>query len=59
MYQNFDQLPLVLSIRQVSQALSLGRDATYNLVRAGKIRSIRVGHQYRVPKAALMEYLSA
>ena len=59
MYQNFDQLPLVLSIRQVSQALGLGRDATYNLVRAGKIRSIRVGHQYRVPKAALMEYLSA
>ena len=59
MYQNFDQLPLVLSIRQVFQALSLGRDATYNLVRAGKIRSIRVGHQYRVPKAALMEYLSA
>lgn len=59
MYQNFDQLPLVLSIRQVSQALSLGRDATYHLVRAGKIRSIRVGHQYRVPKAALMEYLSA
>ena len=59
MYQNFDQLPLVLSIRQVSQALGLGRGATYNLVRAGKIRSIRVGHQYRVPKAALMEYLSA
>ena len=59
MYQNFDQLPLVLSIRHVSQALRLGRDATYNLVRAGKIRSIRVGHQYRVPKAALMEYLSA
>ena len=59
MYQNFDQLPLVLSIRQVSQVLNLGRDATYNLVRAGKIHSIRVGHQYRVPKAAVQEYLSA
>ena len=59
MYQNFDQLPLVLSIRQVSQALCLGRGATYNLVRAGEIRSIPGGHQYRVPKAALMEYLPA
>ena len=59
MYQNFDDLPLVLSIRQVAQVLNLGRDATYKLVKAGDIHSIRIGHQYRVPKAAIREYLSA
>lgn len=57
--RDFDQLPLVLSVSQVAQVLSLGRDTTYGLVRSGHIRSVRVGHQYRVPKAAVMEYLSA
>ncbi len=59
MYQNFDQLPLVLSVPQVAQVLNLGRDTTYDLVRSGHIRSVRVGRQYRVPKAAILEYLSA
>ena len=57
--QDYDQLPLVLTVSQVAQVLNLGRDATYNLIRAGNIHSIRIGHQYRVPKAALMEYLAA
>lgn len=57
--KDFADLPLVLSISQVAQILNLGRDTTYGLVRSGHIRSIRVGHQYRVPKAAVMEYLSA
>lgn len=57
--RDFDQLPLVLSVSQVAQVLSLGRDTTYGLVRSGHIRSLRVGRQYRVPKAAVMEYLSA
>ena len=57
--QDYDQLPLVLTVSQVARALNLGRDTTYDLVRSGHIRSVRVGHQYRVPKAALMEYLAA
>lgn len=59
MFKDFDRLPLVLSVSQVAQILSLGRDTTYDLVRSGHIRSVRVGRQYRVPKAAVMEYLSA
>lgn len=58
-FNDFDRLPLVLSVHQVAQVLNLGRDATYGLIRSGHIRSVRVGRQYRVPKAAVMEYLSA
>ena len=57
MYKDFEQLPLVLSVPEVARVLNLGRDTTYGLVRSGRIRS--VGRQYRVPKAAVMEYLSA
>ena len=59
MYKDFEQLPLVLSVPKVARVLNLGRDTTYGLVRSGRIRSVRVGRQYRVPKAAVMEYLSA
>lgn len=57
--RDFSDLPIVLTVSQVARALNLGRDTTYDLVRSGHIRSVRVGHQYRVPKAALMEYLAA
>ena len=57
--KDFADLPLVLSISQVAQVLNLGRDTTYGLVRSGHIRSVRVGRQYRVPKTAVAEYLSA
>lgn len=59
MYKDFEQLPLVLSVPEVARVLNLGRDTTYGLVRSGRYRSVRVGRQYRVPKAAVMEYLSA
>ena len=59
MSKDFEQLPLVLSVPEVARVLNLGRDTTYGLVRSGRIRSVRVGRQYRVPKAAVMEYLSA
>ena len=59
MYKDFEQLPLVLSVPEVARVLNLGRDTTYGLVRSGRIRSVRVGRQYRVPKAAVLEYLSA
>ena len=52
MYKDFEQLPLVLSVPEVARVLNLGRDTTYGLVRSGRIRSVRVGRQYRVPKAA-------
>ena len=57
--RDFSDLPIVLTVSQVARALNLGRDTTYDLVRSGHIRSVRVGHQYRVPKAAHMEYLAA
>lgn len=57
--RDFNDLPIVLTVSQVAQVLNLGRDTTYDLVRSGRIHSFRAGRQYRVTKAALMEYLAA
>lgn len=57
-YTNYADLPLVLTVGQVSKILGIGRSKAYEIVRAGKIRNVRIGHNIRIPKAALVEYLS-
>ncbi len=37
--------------------MRIGRDSTYSLIRSGKIPSIRIGRQIRVPRAALLRHL--
>lgn len=53
----FEQLPPVLRVEDLMRVLSIGRNAAYNLVRSGQIRSIRVGRCIRIPRDALAEYL--
>ena len=57
-YHSFDELPLPLRMEDLMPILGIGRNTAYELVRCGKIRSIRIGRQLRIPKDALVEYLS-
>lgn len=54
---NTDDLPLVLTVADVSKLLGIGKNTAYDLVRCGAIKSIRVGRQIRVSKVALLEFL--
>ena len=57
-YHSFDELPLTLRVEDLMPILDIGRNTAYELVRCKKIRSIRIGKQLRIPKDALVEYLS-
>ena len=57
-YHSFDELPLTLRVEDLMPILGIVRNTAYELVRCGKIRSIRIGRQLRIPKDALVEYLS-
>ena len=57
-YRSFDELPLTLRVEDLMPILDIGRNTAYELIRCGKIRSIRIGKQLRIPKDALVEYLS-
>ena len=57
-YHSFDELPLTLRVEDLMPILGIGRNTAYELVRCGKIRSIRIGRQLRITKDALVEYLS-
>ena len=58
-YRSYDELPLTLRVEDLTSILDIGRNTAYELVRCGKIRSIRIGKQLRIPKDALVEYLSS
>ena len=57
-YRSFDELPLTLRVEDLTSILDIGSNTAYDLVRCKKIRSIRIGKQLRIPKDALVEYLS-
>ena len=57
-YRSFDELPLTLRVEDLMPILDIGRNTAYELVRCGKIRSIRIGRQLRIPKDAIQDYLA-
>ena len=57
-YHSFDELPLTLRVEDLMPILVIGRNTAYELVRSGKIRSIRIGRQLRIPKDAIQDYLA-
>lgn len=55
---SFDNLPLTLRVEELIPVLGIGRNTAYELVRSGQIRSIRIGRQLRVPKDAVLDFLT-
>ena len=57
-FTSLEDLPLVLRVEDLMPILSIGRNTAYELVRCGRIRSVRVGNQIRIPKDAVVEFLT-
>lgn len=53
MSERYDDLPDLLRPDDLMKFLHLGRSTVYELLGAGTIPSVRLGHQYRVSKRAL------
>ena len=49
---------LLLRIPECAQMLGLGRSYAYELVRSGRIPSVRVGAAIRVPREALVRWVA-
>ena len=56
-YCSLEALPVTLRVEELMPILGIGRNTAYALVRSGRLRSIRVGRQVRIPKNALIEFL--
>ena len=50
-------LPMILRVEALMPILGIGRNTSYELIRSGQIRSVRIGRQIRIPREALLEFL--
>lgn len=54
----FRELPMTLTVEEVSKLLRVGRNTAYRLIQEGSIRYIRCGRKIIIPKDALEEFLT-
>ena len=57
--KSITSLPLLLSVSEAQDALGLGRNSIYALLRSGRLKSIRVGKIYKIPRDALEIFLNS
>ena len=53
----FRDYPDVLTPQQVQEMLGVWQRMAHQLLREGKIQNVRMGKLYRIPKAAVIDYL--
>ena len=49
--------PILVSVTEAAQLLSIGRTAAWDLIRKRKIKSVKIGRTRRVPIAVIEEYV--
>ena len=56
-YTSFDTMPLVLSVEDVADTLSIGRNKAYALVNTGTIKALKIGQHYRIPREEFIDFI--
>ncbi len=56
MFESYDD---ILTVEEACEALKIGYNAIYGLLNTGKLRGYRNGRVWRIPKAALVEYIQS
>ena len=54
MLETYDDL---LTVEEACEALKMGKNALYELLTSGKLKAFRNGRVWRIPNAAVEEYL--
>ena len=47
----------ILSVEELCEILSIGRNTAYRLLKSGEIKAIRIGKVYKIPKDSVRRYL--
>lgn len=56
-YNNFDTMPLVLSVEDIADTLAIGRNKAYALVNTGTIKALKIGQHYRIPREEFINFV--
>lgn len=53
----YQDIPVVMSVDQMAKILKIGKNAAYDLVHSGAVKTIRTGRVIRITRKSLVEYL--
>ncbi len=56
-YTNFEAMPLVLSVEDITNTLAIGRNKAYALVNSGSIPALKIGQHYRIPRDEFIDFI--
>ncbi len=56
-YRNFESMPLVLEVSDISDTLKVGRNKAYELISSGAIKAIKIGNHYKVLRESFIDFL--
>ena len=56
-YQNYSDLPLMLSVPEVAKVLGISRTGAYELVRSAGFPHIRIGNRIVVPRDKFIQWI--
>lgn len=54
---NWDQIPVILNVKQLARVMNLGTNSTYELVHSKGFPSIRIGRQLKIPRDQFRKWL--
>ena len=47
----------IISVEELCEILSIGKNTAYRLLKSREIRAIRIGKVYKIPKESVRRYL--
>lgn len=55
----FKEFPDMMSVKQVAEALHIGKTSAYQLIHTKQIGSKRIGRRILVPKVCVVDYVTS
>ena len=52
-----DCYPPILTVRDVRELFSIGKNKVYEMLNSGEIKGFRIGRDWRIEKETLMKYI--
>lgn len=56
-YKTYEELPIMLSVKEVADVLGISRAGAYELVHTDGFPTLQIGTRIIVPKAKLIEWI--
>lgn len=54
----FNEYDDVVTVNDVMHMLHIGRSAVYKLLNEGKIKTVRMGKKFIIPKSSIIEFIT-